>query len=509
MSPIFSRFQQAANKSPTKTALITPRGVRTYGELEREATVLSSSLAKAGIKCGDHVGVVLPNGVEFVLLMLAAARLGVVLVPQSMGLPAEAVARTFRAADVRHLIAWHSLVSDLTTCFSTDADAGKRVWISVGESITDCLTFDDLIQDDGDALIVSAEFPVEQPYLLVLTSGSTGEPKPIVLSQKAKMDRAHSVAELYGVTNADVTLAATPLYHTLAQRLVMLPLLTGGTCVLLERYTPASWIEAVEQNGVSFTIAVSAQLKHLLEDLRAHHRELRSLRCLVSSSALLDTDTKRQLLDILQCDFHECYGTSEVAIATDLSPQAGAARLGSVGKAIPGVTVAVIDEEGNSLPPDTPGEIVCRTRLRFSGYYAQPEATEAAMWDDYFRTGDVGKLDRDGYLYFLGRTKDIIITGGINVYPKDIEDVIAVHEKVRECAAIPVPHVGLGEVVGVVLAVDAGAEDLKLREVRRLCAVKLADFQQPHHLFVVHELPKNRMGKVNKPALKARFSKAE
>lgn len=497
-APLYGHFRHAAERTPGKLALVAGDAGYTYRDLLQEVDALADGLSIAGVRAGDAVGVLLPNCAEFVLVLLAGARLGAIVVPQSMGLGAEALAAAFRAADVRHLIAWSGAAAQLDDLslppggMRAAAGAEREGWNSLRALI-----------DAGKAQPVSA--PMLQgalPYLMVLTSGSTGQPKPILLSQQTKLLRAAAAAGLYGVTADDVTLAATPLYHSLAQRLVLMPLISGGTSIVMAHFTPAAWIAAVRQHGVTFSIAVSSQLRQILDALIASGETLPSLRCLVSSSALLDDETKARLLAHLSCAFHECYGASEIAIATNLSPVDAGRKLGSVGTAIPGTEVLIHDENGQAVPPDTPGEIVCRTPMLFSGYYAQPAVTEAAMRGDYFRTGDLGRLDSEGFLFFLGRIKDIIISGGINIYPKDIEEVVASHPAVRECAAIPLPDGQLGEVVGVAVAFHAPDAPPEPRDLQRHCMQRLGDFQQPRRFFFVDALPRNSMGKLDKPALR-------
>lgn len=502
VSPLYSHLRSAAERRPDKLALVVGRTQYTYGDLLNSVDALAQGLSLTGIRQGEHIGVLLPNCAEFVVLMLAAARLGVVIVPQSMGLSPEALVSTFRAADVRHLVAWSGAADNLAGLERmTDS-----VCIVVGGVRPDWRAWQSLI-DEGRAHPESAPcLPTDLPYLMGLTSGSTGTPKPILLSQQTKLLRAASAAALYGVLDNDVTLAATPLYHSLAQRLVLLPLTTGGTSVVMEHFTPAGWIDTVREQGVTFSIAVSSQLKQILDAVIGGKVTLPSLRCLVSSSALLDDETKARLLVHLHCEFHECYGASEIAIATNLSPQAAARKLGSVGRAIPDTDVMILGEDGQPAPPDTPGEIVCRTSMLFSGYFAQPDTTEAAMWGDYFRTGDLGKMDDDGFLYFLGRIKDIIICGGVNIYPKDIEDVVSSHPAVKECAAIPLLDEQLGEVVGMVVAFHDLTASPEIRDLQRLCMQRLGDFQQPRRFFVVQALPRNAMGKLDKPALRQAYS---
>lgn len=502
VSPLYSHFRNAAERRPHKLALAVGDMHYTYGDLLNTVDALAQGLSMAGIRQGEHVGVLLPNCAEFVVLMLAGARLGVVIVPQSMGLSPEALVSTFRAADVQHLVAWSGAASNLA---GLERMPGS-VCIAVGGVRPEWLTWSSLIKNGRAHPEPAPCLPPDLPYLMGLTSGSTGKPKPILLSQQTKLLRAAAAAALYDVLDGDVTLAATPLYHSLAQRLVLLPLTTGGTSVVMEHFTPAIWIDTVREQRVTFSIAVSSQLKQILDAVVDGKVTLPSLRCLVSSSALLDDETKARLLVHLHCEFHECYGASEIAIATNLSPQAAARKLGSVGRAIPDADVMILGGDGQPALPDTPGEIVCCTSMLFSGYYAQPDTTEAAMWGDYFRTGDLGKMDDDGFLYFLGRIKDIIICGGVNIYPKDIEDVVSSHPAVKECAAIPLLDEQLGEVVGMVVAFHELTASPEIRDLQRLCMQRLGDFQQPRRFFVVQALPRNAMGKLDKPALRQAYS---
>jgi len=262
----------------------------------------------------------------------------------------------------------------------------------------------------------------------------------------------------------------------------------------------------VSRQAVTFTIAVSSQLKQIAELLGGGDEyDISSLRCIVSSSALLDHKTKVELLAKLNCEFHECYGTSEIAIATNLDGISAKAKLQSVGIPAPGVDIKIIGKNDEVVGTGEAGEIVCRTPMLFGGYFKRPELTRAAMWGEYFRTGDTGRLDGDGFLYFLGRTKDIIICGGINVYPADIEAVVNAHDSVLESAAFAFPDERLGEVVAVaVVPADKAAFDL--RQLRFYCCEQLADFQQPRKYFIVDDLPRNAMGKVMKMQLVKTFA---
>lgn len=506
LPPLFALFADAARRHPEKTALIIGPRRLTYAELAASVEHLAAHWQAAGVRAGDHVGVVAPNGVPFVQLMLAAARLGVVLVPQPLGAPADALLRAFDTTGVRHLAVWHGLLAGADMLSALERIDGVRVSIGGDAPPPGWHRFEAWLEPAACPATPPHPAPgATHPFLMVLTSGSTGQPKPIVLHQEVKIARARAAIGLYGLDANDCVLAATPLYHSLAQRLVIVPLMLGATSVVMEHFSPALWCAAIAEHRCSFTIAVSSQLKQALPELARQAHDLGSLKRIVSSSALLDGPTKAALLGALRCDFHECYGTSEIATATDLHAQSDAHKLGSVGRPVPGAEIRILEPQGQFAPVDQAGEIVCRTPLAFNGYFDQPELTAAAYHQGFFRTGDLGRLDADGYLYYEGRLKDIVITGGINIYPRDIEEVLKAAPGVHDCAVIAVEDDRLGEVVGAVLA-TGGQGTIDLRAVQRLCAQRLNDAQQPRHYFLVSELPLNAMGKVDKQAMRRSFS---
>lgn len=500
MGNLADLFYRAAGRNAGKEAVWCDGESLTYGELAAMAGGYTKFLFENGVRHGDHVGVALANGIPYVALMLAAADLGCALVPVNPTLPAGAVRESFRAADVRHVVARRHFLGQMQgagvgvpgAMFCMDGDfpgavACPRGGVLMAAGRPDCP------RAAGDEL-----------YVITLTSGSTGCPKPIALTQANKLDRAMAHVRMYGITESDRVLAATPLFHSLAERLVLIPLLIGATSVLLARYTPQLFLGCVREQRVTFSIAVSAQLRQVAGLLRPGDHGMDggagSLRCVVSSSALLDAGTKEVLLRGLGCDFHEMYGTSETSTVTDIDIRRRADKLGSVGRPIAGADVRILGPDGAEAAPGEVGEIACKTGLLCSGYYGRPDAFSDALCDGYFRTGDLGRLDGDGFLYFAGRKKELIITGGINVYPSDVEDCVSRMEGVEECAAFPLPDDRLGEVVAVAIRAKEGVA-VSRRAVQTWCARNLADFQQPHEIFFVDALPKNDMGKIVRAGL--------
>lgn len=497
MELIFERFFEICKTHCSKVAIWCDGEKRTYSELLELVCRYANYLRSKGVVRGDVIGIPMNNSIESVALILSASAIGAAVAPVNPTLPVDAINAAFSAADVKHIIARKAFFKA----------AGNEVF----KNVSGCRLCLDAEVEGADSFETVTSFTNEkpdssgvignEPFILTMTSGSTGMPKPIVLTQENKLKRADEHIELYGITGNDNVLAATPLYHSLAERLVIMPLILGGTSVLLPRFTPNLWLNCVKEQKVTFTIAVSAQLAQISQMLSdSFEPEISSLRCIVSSSALLETHVRDELIDKLDCDFHEMYGTSECSTVTSINFRESRNKINSVGKPLPGVSIRIIDKDGNMLKSDEVGEITVNTPLCCEGYYKMPDAMRDSLSDGYFRTGDLGKIDKEGYLYFAGRKKEIIITGGVNVYPKDIEDKVSTMNEVRECAAFAYADARLGEVVAIAVVPEDGVE-LTKKKIQIFCARNLADFQQPHKVFFLDELPKNAMGKVVKMRL--------
>lgn len=503
MSRLIDRFFQSSSFVPNKTAIWCDGDSITYSELSVLVNQWSHLLKKNGVKYGDHIGVLLPNSKYFVALIFVSANIGVALVPLNSSLPVEAIDKAYKSSDVKHIIANSDMLEKLDSNQMLNAYGLK---LSMDQEYHGAILFHQMLDQMPITPIDNSDVTGDEALILTLTSGSTGLPKPIVLTQKNKVDRALQSISLYSITIDDNVLAATPLYHSLAERLVIIPLILGGTSILLSGFSPILWLETVKNQRVTFTIAVSSQLNKIVEVLTSPFLpDITSLRCIVSSSALLENHVKSELLTKLNCDFHECYGTSEIAMATNLNLSDARNKLKSVGKAAPGAEVKILTKDGTIIDHGSEGEIICKTDMLFAGYYKLPDLTEKSMIKGYFRTGDVGYMDEDGFLYYLSREKDIIISGGINIYPSDIESVISLMPSVKECAAFPYPDEQLGEVIAVAV-VPNDNEEFNERAAKFLCVKKLADYQQPRKYFLMDQLPRNSMGKLMKFALVELFS---
>ncbi|RLD81956.1 MAG: long-chain fatty acid--CoA ligase [Bacteroidetes bacterium] len=486
---IFELFSLWVLKTPEKTALVYEDKCISYKNLYEDVLTLSFYLNNSGVTKGSHVAIFSNNTLEFATILLSLAQLGAVAIALPLTLKSNARLTALRKSDVEFVIGWFSVINQL----NEDDNFTCKGFVSLAQKADNALFFDEIMHEKKE---FKTDYGVEisSPFILTLTSGSTGKPKPIILTQETKILRSITgTKDFYGLTKDDTVLVSTPLYHSLAQRSLLLPLMIGATAVILPKFTPNGWIQSIVKEKVSFLFAVSTQLDLLLKEKHLNQYDFSSLKTIVSSSALLKNESKEKLIKLFNANIHECYGTSEIGVATSISLSCKTDKLGSVGKALPYVSIK-LDNETN--------EILCKSATAFSGYYLQQKNTNESFTEDgYFKTGDIGFLDQDDYLYYKGRINDVIITGGINVYPQDIERVLNSLESVKETAVIGVEDEYFGEII---LAVIVAKKDtiIKISELRKACLSNLTDYQQPQQYEVVKGLPKTALGKVMKNTLK-------
>ena len=316
-------------------------------------------------------------------------------------------------------------------------------------------------------------------YILVSTSGSTSEPKPIVLNEEVKLKRIEIAKNSYNLNENDNILISTPLYHSLAIRGVLMSLVLNATGVVLTKFTPKTYLQTIQDKKITFTFSVSSQLE-AIENIIQNY-DVNSIKSMVSSSYSINPDIKQQLLKYF--NIYECYGTSEIGCVTHLTPQDIKTHPNSVGKPLNGVKIKIDN-----------GEIVVKSPWKAIEYY------NISPINEWFYTGDLGEI-KDGYLYYKGRTKELIKTGGISVYPMDIEKVLLEMKGIKEVAVIGVDDSYFGEAI---IAVIVG--DVKKSEVMRYAQKNLLSYQVPLFYDIVDSLPKNSMGKLQKFKLKEKYN---
>ena len=503
-------LQQAISSwraNPSKTAIVCGGQVLSFAQLSAAVTMASQAI-HARLDCrslrpsGSHrVAFVSANSFECVATVFACAFLGCLCAPINPDLAPQ---------QQSHIL--DSFKPDLLVVADSLETPGLSDWDGL-------CSFSDLFPSRLPDLTPSPDAAIAQlhdridvealsslPFLLTYSSGSTGNPKAIVFSQACKYKRFLQAATTWNLSAEDVIINASPLHHSLGMRLTLLPLLLGATLLLMPRFEVHDWLKLAHEHGLTFTIPVTSHLFALQNE--ASFLSLLSsgvLKAMVSSSAPLEGALRSQLLDGPSGStvFYEMYGASEIGTATLLDFTDPASPRESVGRPLPDVSLRIVDPNGDrELPMGQKGEICVRTPLVFAGYLDDPERTDAAFVDRFFRTGDLGCLDEAGYLYYAGRQADAFTVGGINVYAEDIEKGLSDHPEVAQVKVVPVAHDYFGQVpVAFVVPRHLVNSDRLARKLRVFAVKSLADYQVPHRVFVLDSFPLLASGKLDRRAL--------
>lgn len=436
----------------------------------------ANALAGRGVRSGDVVAVVLPNRVELVVTLFAAWRLGACVTPVNPAL------------------------TDSEASFQI-SDAGAAV--VVGERAASGLVTLDLAElaehDTGHHAVTPADADLA---LLIYTSGTTGRPKGVMLDHANLAAMCSMIIEGIGLGPADHSLLVLPLFHVNGIVVsIVSPLLAGGRATIAGRFRPESFLAAVQRSGATYFSAVPAIYARLAELPADVAPDLSSLRYAICGAAPMPAELIERFEGRFGVPVVEGYGLSEGTCASTLNPVDGVRRPGTVGIPLPGQQVSLMGPDGELLI-DGPGEVVVRGPNVMRGYLNQPEETASTVVDGWLHTGDVGRFDDDGYLVLVDRIKDMIIRGGENLYPKEIENALHSHPAVVEAAVVGAPDRVLGEVPVAHVALYPGA-GATAEELLEHCRDRLARIKLPALIQIVEALPKNPVGKIDKPALRS------
>lgn len=470
---------ERAARAPDAPAIRDDAGTLTNADLASRVERVAAALAGRGVGQGDVVAVLLPNRVELILTLLAAWRLGAVVTPINPVLgPAEA---RYQVEDAG---------SALVVTEETRSDLGAPT-----------LTLDEIAAADPAATAAVDTAP-ESLALLIYTSGTTGRPKGVMLTHGNLDAMTASFIEWFEMDAADHSLLVLPLFHANGIVLGTLsPLRAGGQVTITGRFARDRFFDAVERFRPTYFSAVPA-IYAMLNSLPAEVQpDTTSLRFAVCGAAPMPAEAIRRFEDRFDVTLVEGYGLSETTTASTINPLRGARKPGTVGLPLPGQQVAVVDESGRPVPQGQSGEVVIAGPVVMAGYLGRPEETAKTIVDGWLHTGDVGRFDDDGYLQIVDRIKDMIIRGGENIYPKEIENALYSHADVHEAAVVGRPDEVLGEVpvAFVVLREEATADAGVL--AHHVSGI-LAPFKRPERIDLVAEIPKNPVGKIDKPALR-------
>ncbi|MEV0462649.1 long-chain fatty acid--CoA ligase [Nocardia tengchongensis] len=497
-------LRESATACPDKALVHLGDESFTYRQVDEISGRVAGSLIDLGLRRGDKVAVQLPNVPQFLFAYFGILKAGLVVVPLNPLLVEREVAYHLADSGARVLITFETFAAQALAGAKLEGVDTYVVTVQADTQIpSGTKRFDVLYRAVETPDIVSVA--AEDTAVLLYTSGTTGKPKGAELTHFELYMNCSVAGELFGYTASDISLAALPMFHVFGLSCVLnLAVLKGATVVLVARFEPPLVIDAIEKYSCTVFFGVPTYYQMLLGEEIAG-RNLTALRCGISGGAALPGEVMRAFEEKFSgVVILEGYGLSETAAAATFNKNANERKVGSIGKPIWGVEVRIIDESGRELPAGAHhiGEVVIRGHNVMKGYHNRPEATAEVLRDGWFHTGDLGYRDEEGFFFLVDRIKDLVIRGGLNVYPREIEEVLYAHPAVAEAAVIGKPDERLGEEIVAVIALrpDAAAE---ADELIAFCRERLAAYKYPREIRLIDTLPKGPSGKILKKALRA------
>ena len=494
-------LDRIVEKYPDRPAIVYDEKRWNYAEYAEAVDRFANALASAGVGRGDRIAVFNTNCPEHVFAPFAAARLGAVYSPMNCRLKGD------------------ELIHVLTDCEPSIVLVGKRYAEQVAEvtagieTVKHTLVIDaapgepnslhDFLLEAGDDSAPTVDVPDEAIALLLYTSGTTGAAKGVMHSHANIIRRIEGRQTAFDDETMEKTgLLAVPVFHVTGIQVIIKTAASGGTLAIMPQFKVEDFFRIIESEKVMMAVVVPTMLAQIVEYPDMDKFDLSSLRILAYGGSATSPDLIRKAMGKLPCMFSQGYGLTEVGVTwlppTDhaLDPPAGRRDpLESVGRAVPGLEIAIIDKEGNHLPVGETGEIVVRGGDVMDGYWRREEETARAVRHRWFRTGDSGYLDEEGFLFMAGRKKDIIIRGGENIAPIEIENVLMSHPAVSDAGAFGIPDPKWGEIVAAAIVLKRSAK-ASAEELTEFCRERMASYKKPERIFFMQALPRNASGKL-------------
>lgn len=502
-------LRRTAARAPGHAAFVSHEGhVISYGELELKSNRFANGLRALGFEKGRHAATLSLNSLELLVAFFGILKAGGMIVPLNVRLAAPELGWILDHSDAAAF-----LFSEDFRQTAEELRPGLdqvRLFAMLGEGAPSWARSFDEILDMGEDSPPDIEVSGDDEAFMVYTAGTTGRPKGVLLTHNACLWSAVNWAYSETYQADDRSLQVFPLYHVAAIANILTYVYLGGTVFLKKTFDPADCMATIEREGITRWAAAPTVFSMLLQLPDLERYDVRSVRLLGWGAAIMPVNTRRRLEEVFPgVGTFDNYGMTEAAGGiTTLNPRDSRRKVACVGKPLATVEVRVVDERDRDLPPGQVGEVLFRGNNLMKGYYKDPETTAEALRGGWMHTGDLGRLDEEGFLYIVDRKKDMIITGAENVYPREVEEVLYAHPKIAEAAVIGVPDPTWGEAIKAVVVPRSGREASE-SEIIEFCRSRIAGYKCPKSVDFVKELPKNPAGKILKRMLRERYARKE
>lgn len=509
---LVSQVRQQAVAQPTKVAYHFQGKDVTYGEFEQTVGRFAQALQDSGVKKGDHVAFLLGNTPHFLISLYATLRLGATAIPVNPVYTSDEISYIIQNGDVKIVIALDVLlplvevgihafptVESYIICETSEETPVKIASLSdaAKEKI---ITFTQMIGMSSGAL-EPVEVDKDDNAVILYTSGTTGHPKGAMLTQGNLYSNARDIASYLQYTDEDRVIATLPVFHVFALTVVVnAPLISGATILLAPRFSPAEIFELAKMQKATMFAGVPTMFNFMYQFPDVAISDFSTLRLAVSGGSPLPVATLHNFENKFNVRISEGYGLSEASPVTCFNPLDRERKPGSIGMSITNVENRVVDEYGVEVPVGEVGELAVRGPNVMKGYYKMPLETTMAIRDGWLYTGDLARMDDEGYFYIVDRKKDMIIVGGYNVYPREVEEVLFAHDNIVEAAVVGFPDKDFGEAVHAYVVLKE--KNLTTEDLKAYCAEHIVKYKVPSVIEIIDELPKNSTGKILRRSLK-------
>ncbi|RAV10685.1 fatty acid--CoA ligase [Mycolicibacterium sp. GF69] len=481
---------------PDAVALVAGERTVTFAELDDRSNKAAQAFRAAGVGFGDRVAFVEKNGIEFFEVVCALSKLGAVVVPVNWRLAPVEMAHIINDAGARVVVVGAEFIGHVEAI----EDRLTSSVVAVGEHPR-WPAFDDWLADHPSEDPCVTTGPDDIAFLMY-TSGTTGAPKGVMLTNDNYFCKATGIADKWRFDADSVSLAVMPMFHMAGSGWALVGLCEGARTVVLRDVHPIAILDAVVRHGITNMLLVPVVIQRLLDTPGVEETDFAALRAIVYGASPITDDVLVRALERFGCDLLQVYGQTETTGSITQLDDHQPELLRSCGKPFPWVEVRVVDDGGRDVPTGTVGELWTRSRQNMRGYWNNPDATAATLTPDgWLKTGDAGYLDHDGYVYLHDRVKDMIVSGGENVYPTEVENVLMTHPDVGDVAVIGVPDTTWGEAVKAIVVPAPGASPSEADLVAH-ARERLAGFKLPKSISFADDLPRTPSGKVLKRALR-------